>query len=298
VTARALVTGATGFIGRALCAELLRNGWQVRAAVRRAERIEHVEQFTTGELAQAEWSAALEGVDTVFHLAAAVHSRSADAVYRSVNVDGTERLAKAAVRARVRRFVFVSTIKVNGEATVPERPFRADDAPAPHDAYASSKWQAEQVLATVASGTKMEVAIVRPPLVYGAGVRANFLRLLQLVDTGFPLPFASIRNRRSLVYVGNLVSLLRQCASHSSAPGRTFLVADGEDMSTPGLVRRIAAALGREPRLLPFPPFLLPAKLSGSLVVDAAPTFERLAWRPPYSLADGLFETVAWYRSR
>jgi nucleoside-diphosphate-sugar epimerase len=211
-----------------------------------------------------------------------------------VNVDATTRLAEAAVRAGVRRFVFISSVKVNGEATPPGRLFRASDAPAPQDEYGRSKWRAEQALARVAG---LEVAIVRPPLVYGAGVKANFLRLLQLVDTGLPLPFASIRNRRSFIYLGNLVALLRRCAEHAAAAGGTFLAADGEDLSTPELVRRIAAALGRKAWLVPFPPSLLPRRLSGSLAVDAAETGERLEWRPPYGADQGLARTVAWYRA-
>ncbi|MEA3195342.1 MAG: UDP-N-acetyl-alpha-D-quinovosamine dehydrogenase [Betaproteobacteria bacterium] len=275
---RALVTGATGFVGRALCAELRDSGWQVVA----------------GDQRQPGWEGALQGVDALVHLAAVVHTRGSEAHYRQVNVEATERLALAAKRAGVRRLVFVSTIKVNGEETPVDRPFRAADAPAPQDAYARSKWQAEQRLAGVSG---LEVVVVRPPLVYGPGVRANFRRLLQLVDTGVPLPFASIRNRRSLIYVGNLAALLRRCAEHPRAAGATLLAADGEDVSTPDLVQRMGAALGRPARLLPFPAFLLPSRLTGSLTVDATETGERLEWQPPYPVDEGLARTVAWYRS-
>lgn len=278
----ALVTGATGFVGRALCAELVRGGWEVRA----------------GDLRQEGWPDALRGVDAILHLAAAVHARGGEALYHEVNVAATRRLGVAALQAQVRRLVFVSTIKVNGEATPAEHPFRSSDAPRPQGAYARSKWQAEEVLAELARGGGLEVVVVRPPLVYGPGVRANFLRLLQLVDTRLPLPFASIRNRRSLVYVGNLAALLCACASHPRAAGKTFLAADGEDCSTPDLVRRIAAALGRTARLLPFPPALLPSRLASSLAVDATETRATLGWRAPHTLDEGLARTAAWYRSR
>jgi nucleoside-diphosphate-sugar epimerase len=273
-----LVTGATGFIGRALCADFAGSGWQVTAC----------------DLRQPHWEDALQGNHVIVHLAGVAHTRGTQALYEVVNVAATERLALAAVRAGVRRLVFVSSIKVNGEATLPDRPFRATDAPAPQDGYGQSKWRAEQLLARVPG---LDVVVVRPPLVYGPGVRANFLRLLQLVDTGLPLPFGSIRNRRSLIYLGNLVSLLRRCAEHPGAAGKTFLAADGEDLSTPELVRRMGAALGRATHLLPFPVFLLPAKLAGSLMIDQSEVRDALGWQPPHAVAEGLARTVAWYRA-
>ena len=272
---RVFITGATGFVGRALCSDA--GGWQI----------------TAGDQRKAGWEASVRGHEVVVHLAGVAHARASDALYEEVNVRATQRLAIAALEAGVRRMVFVSSIKVNGEATPPDRPFRASDAPAPQDEYGRSKWRAEQALRS--SG--LEVVIVRPPLVYGPGVRANFLRLLQLVDTGLPLPFASIRNRRSFVFVGNLVALLRRCAEHPAAAGKTLLAADGEDLSTPELVRRMAKALGRTARLLPFPPFLLPSKLAGSLAVDASEARNLLQWQPPYSVDEGLSRTAAAYRS-
>jgi len=270
-----LVTGATGFIGRALCAE---------------------KNFETKplDLRRPAWERDLAGAEVVVHLAGVAHTRASDALYEEVNVRATQRLAIAALEAGVRRLVFVSSIKVNGEATPIDRPFRAADTPNPQDEYGRSKWRAEQALASLSG---MEVVIVRPPLVYGPGVRANFLRLLQLVDTGLPLPFGSIRNRRSFVFVGNLVALLRRCAEHPAAAGKTFLAADGEDLSTPELARRMAKALGRASRLVPFPPFLLPSKLAGSLVVDASEARSLLQWLPPYSVDEGLARTAAAYRS-
>jgi nucleoside-diphosphate-sugar epimerase len=275
---RAYVTGATGFVGRALCADLIDNGWLV----------------TTADLRRPGWEASLPGNDAVVHLAGVAHTRGSEALYQAVNVDATARLGAAAARAGVRRFVYVSSIKVNGEATPADRPFRAGDAAAPQDEYGRSKWRAEQALARVAG---LEPVIVRPPLVYGPGVKANFLRLLQLVDTGLPLPFASIANRRSFIFVANLASLLRRCAEREQAGGRTFLAADGEALSTPELVRRMAAALGRKARLVPFPPALLPRRLSGSLAVDAGETRERLDWRPPHTMDEGLARTAAWLRA-
>ena len=268
---RFLVTGATGFIGRALFAE---KGFDARPC----------------DLRRTGWERELAGVEAVIHLAGVAHTQASDAVYEEVNVRATQRLALAALEAGVRRFVYVSSIKVNGEATPPDRPFRAGDSPAPEDEYGRSKWRAEQALAKVSG---LEVVVVRPPLVYGPGVRANFRRLLQLVDSGLPLPFASIRNRRSFVFVGNLTALLRRCAEQPAAAGRTLLAADGEDLSTPELVRRMGKALGRRPMLLPFPARLLPAKLAGSLVVDTTETRSLLDWQPPYSVDQGLARTVA-----
>ena len=291
-----LVTGASGFIGRAACKEFLARGLKVTAAVRddSSPLVPGAGRQAVGDLAKpVAWQ--LRGVDAVVHLAGIahqLHGQDAEAVYDAVNRDATERLAREAARSGVRRLVFVSSVKVNGERTAPDRPFREADAPQPGDRYARSKWAAEQALAQVAAETGLEVVVVRPPLVYGPGVRANFRRLVELVKTGLPLPFASIRNRRSLVYVGNLAEVLALCVTLPAAKGRTFLVSDGEDLATPDLVRRIGAALRRKPRLFRFPPALLPGKLVESLVVDSSEVRRLLGWQPGHGVDAALAETV------
>ena len=312
----ALVTGGTGFVGRALCARLVAEGFLVRASVRAPASglglSSGMEAVTTGDLApDTRWEEALSGVDVVFHLAARVHMMRETAPdpepeYRRVNVAATEHLARRAAAARVRRFIFVSTTKVLGEGR--DAPYSDADPPAPEDAYGRSKWEAEKVLQSVSAETGLHVIVVRPPLVYGPGVKANFLRLLKAVDRGLPLPFGSIRNRRSLVLVDNLADALRSCAMAPLAGNRTFLVSDGEDVSTAELARRMARALGRPARLLPVPPSLLRAgarllgrgsaaeRLTGSLTVDSRGIREALDWRPPFDLDTGLARTAEWYR--
>jgi len=295
-----LVTGAAGFVGRILCDALAARGRNPRRAVRTPDPA-CPDAVAVGDIGSGSgWHAALEGVRDVVHLAARTHvlretAPDALAEYRRVNVAGTERVARAAAARGVRRLVFASSVKVNGESTG-ARPYTEDDAPRPEDPYGISKWEAEQALARVASETGLEVVVLRPPLVYGPGVRANFLRLMRLVASGLPLPFRSIRNRRSFLYLGNLVALLRRCAEHPRAAGKTLLAADGEDLSTPELTRRLGAALGRVPLLVPFPVALLPSRLAGSLLVDAAETRDVLDWRPPYGVDEGLARTAAWYR--
>lgn len=313
---RVLVTGAGGFIGRALLPLLLDGGMAVRAALRRGPGPNfdaRVEVVPVGDIGPAtEWSAALAGVDAVVHLAARVHvmdDAAADplAAYRETNTRGTLRLAEAAAAAGVRRFVFLSTVKVNGESTAPERPFRETDAPAPTDPYAVSKAEAERGLLAMAGGG-FEPVVLRPPLVYGPGVGANFLRLLRLADRALPLPLASVANRRSMIYVGNLASAIVAALGAPGLGGRVFLVADGEDVSTPELWRRLAAALGRPSRLWPCPVPLLRLlaaltgrgaemeRLTGSLAVDANALRAAAGWIPPVRLAEGLARTADWYR--
>jgi nucleoside-diphosphate-sugar epimerase len=303
-----LVTGANGFVGSAVAARLARQGAGVRAAVRqppaaREPGLAHVAAPSLG--ADADWRHAVEGVSAVVHAAARVHVMRDDsqdplAEFRRANVEGTVALARQAAAAGVRRFVFVSSIKVNGESTPRDKPFSAADVPQPVDPYGVSKLEAERALQGVAQETGLEVVIVRPPLVYGPGVKANFFALLKWLHRGVPLPFGAIHNRRSLVALENLVDLLETCLEHPAAPGQTLLVSDGEDLSTTELLRRLARALGRPAKLVPVPERLLilgaralgagsiAQRLCGSLCVDIAPTRRSLGWAPPVSVDDGL----------
>ena len=313
-----LLTGASGFVGRALHAQLLRSGNAVRCTVRKGPMdkaaIEGTERsFVVGDIGPlTDWSQALSGCETVVHLAAHVHvmdARSGPEEYFRVNVDGSERLARSAAAAGVRRLVFLSSVKVNGESTE-GRPFSENDVPGPTDAYAASKLEAEVRLRQIGTDTGLEIVILRPPLVYGPGVKANFLSLLRVVDAGMPLPLAAIGNRRSLLYVGNLASAIETCLHHPAAAGRTYLVADDDDVSTPELVRRIAAALGRGPRLFPLPVSLLEGaaallgrqaqaqRLTRSLQLDLTRIKSELDWHPPFSMQQGLIETASWYRGK
>ena len=291
---RILVTGANGFVGSALCAALESRGIPFTGCVRKSD---DKRAFEIGDLnATTDWTGALAGCDAVIHLAARVHvmkDRAVDPMgaYREVNVDATMNLARQAAAHGIRRFVFVSSVKVNGETTS-GKPFTASDMPAPVDPYGRSKWEAECALHTLSEQTGMEVAVVRPPLVYGLGVRANFLKLMQLVKAGFPLPFGWVGNRRSMVALDNLVDFLILCASHPQAAGRTFLISDGEDLSLADLIRLIASAMDKRPVLLPVPTRMMTwgarllgqsgiaDRLLGSLQVDIGDARQRLGWRP------------------
>jgi nucleoside-diphosphate-sugar epimerase len=309
-----LVTGAAGFVGRALCRELQLRGHDVRGATRTSPGDLQISTVAVGNIGpDTDWSAAVTGCDAIVHLAAHVHVMRDEAddpvgEFNRVNVQGSENLARQAARAGVRRFLFLSSVKVNGEVSA-GRAFVESDPARPMDAYGRSKAEAERRLKGVSAETGMEIVIVRPPLVYGPGIKANFLKLLRVVDAGMPLPFASIANRRSLVYVDNLVHALRICVAHPAAANRTFFVSDDFDVSTPQLVREIATALGKRPRLYPFPPLLLRGfglltgsgeqigRLTGSLQVDISSIKSALGWRPPFTLQKGFAETASWYRS-
>lgn len=312
---RVLITGATGLVGRALCPQLAEAGYVVRAALRGNAELPLgiAERVIVGEICQStEWGSALADVDLIVHAAARAHVpddlAESQGLYEAVNAHGTRQLAQAAAAAGVRRFVYLSSIKVHGDATGP-RPYEATDLPNPADDYAISKLQGERYLQLAATGSSMEAVVVRPPLVYGPGVRANFLRLMHWVDREFPLPFGAICNRRSLVSVWNLNDLIVSLLTHPDAAGRAWLVRDGEDLSTPELVRRVARALGRRARLPRVPARLLRAcghlarrdaqlsRLTGSLVVDDSPARRLLEWRPMISLDEGLARTAAWYRT-
>lgn len=309
-----LVTGASGFVGSALCNALAREGLVVRAALRDDSRGSAlpapVARVAVGAVGPAtDWSAALSGIDVVVHLAARAHAFDAHGSDAAAECDRVNHLATAtlgrqAATAGVRRLVFASSIKVNGEVTG-ERPFCESDPPAPGDAYAVAKWNAEQVLTGLANA--LEVVILRPPLIYGPGVKGNLLRLMHAIARGVPLPLASIDNRRSLLGLDNLVAAITLCIRHPAAAGQTYLVSDGEGVSTPLLIRLIAEAMGRPARLLPCPVSLLRLagkltgndaavmRLVGSLQGDASRIRRELGWQPATPLAAGLARMARWY---
>jgi nucleoside-diphosphate-sugar epimerase len=307
-----LVTGASGFVGSALVTRLTAAGRPVLAGVRRAGSAAPagVRTREVGDLGSVQdLRAALDGVTCVVHAAARVHQlddRAADplAAFRQVNVAGTRALAQQAHAAGVRRFVFVSSIKVNGEATAPGRPYTSADVPQPLDAYGISKHEAEIELRELAAATGLEVAIVRPTLVYGPGVRANFRALMGLLRKGLPLPFGAIHNQRSFVGIENLVDILMRCIEVPEASGGTFLASDDEDLSTTLLLRRLGAALGVRPRLLPVPAGMLVAiaavlgqkerirRLCENLQVDVSNTRRVLGWAPRVNVEEGFAMTA------
>lgn len=301
-----LVTGATGFVGRHLCEDLRQRGLAFRPVSRKSLP----DHLTIPDISAAtDWSAALSGINCVIHLAARVHvmhEREADplAAFRALNVEATLNLARQAAEAGVRRFVYVSSIKVNGETTAEGKPFRADDAPAPQDPYGRSKAEAERALLDLGQQTGLEIVIIRPPLVYGPGVGANFRLLMRWAASGIPSPFGCCRNSRSLVYVGNLTDLLIAAASHPAAAGEVFLVSDGKDLSTKSLFRMMADLQGKRALSLPIPVWAMQAvasllgkaslsdRLLKNLQVDIAKTEAVLAWKPRYSVKQGLQRTI------
>lgn len=312
-----LITGGTGFVGGAVVRRLQSDGERsVVSAIRSGSDVANLPSDVpivrvAGLGVDTDWSDCLPDVTVAVHCAARVHVMQDEAAdplraYRNANVLGTMTLARQAAAAGVRRFVFLSSIKVNGEMTAPGRPFRADDAPAPEDAYAISKWEAEQALLALADETGMEVVIIRPPLVYGPGVKGNFASMLRWVAHGVPLPLGAVRdNRRSLVALDNLVDLIVTCIDHRAAANKVFLAGDGEDLSTAGLIERLAAAMGRPARLIDFPPRwidwgvsllgkkALGKRLLASLQVDISETRRLLGWTPPITVDEGLRRTVA-----
>lgn len=313
---KVLVTGADGFVGTALRSRLAGSAIARRSASRTPviDSAAGDDCVVVGDIdASTDWSAALAGIDTVVHLAARVHVMRDVAVdplaaFRLVNVEGTRSLAMQAARLGVRRLVYMSSVKVNGEATS-GRAFTERDPPSPEDPYGISKREAEDVLREISVTTGLEVVNLRPPLIYGPGVKANFLRMLRWVDRGFPLPLASANNRRSLVYVGNLVDAIMRCIEHPAAAGETFLVDDGEPVSTAQLLREIGDALGHPARLLPIPPAVLrvaatlagrgddAARLLGDLLVDGSRLRSTLGWHPPFTRQKGLAATASWFRA-
>jgi nucleoside-diphosphate-sugar epimerase len=315
-----LVTGASGFIGRTVCNSFRAFGYDVAAAVRSGV---HGVAFTDGVStvnvgpisSDTPWGSALRGIEAVVHCAARAHlsssRRESYVDYRSVNVDGTAQLALQAAEAGVKRFIFLSSIGVNGRSTdsiaqcvdsVPA--FTHLDLAAPEEPYARSKWEAEQILWDISSNTGLEIVVIRAPLVYGRGVRGNFARLCRMVRSGFPLPFGAVENSRSFVGLDNLVSLIMLCVRHPSASGQTFLVSDGEDLSTPQLLRLVAAAMGRSANLIAVPVPLLRFvgtavgrrtdvdRMVGSLRIDSSHTRQVLDWAPTVSVQEGIRRMV------
>ncbi|MCQ4271891.1 SDR family oxidoreductase [Pseudomonas kuykendallii] len=313
---RILLTGSTGFVGRGLLERMSAEVGVETVAVVRDSSVglpTHAAIFRVGEIgADTDWRGALERIDAVVHCAARVHvmrDTSSDplAEFRQVNVNGTLNLAEQAARAGVRRFIFISSVKVNGEGTESGKPYLADSPPAPLDPYGISKMEAEQGLRALASETGMEVVIIRPVLVYGPGVKANFRSMMSWLSKGVPLPLGAIHNSRSLVALDNLVDLIVTCIDHPNAANQTFLVSDAEDLSTTELLQRMGRALGKPARLLPVPAPLLRAgatllgkgavaqRLCGSLQVDISKTRELLGWTPPVSVHEALRRTAEHY---
>ena len=313
-----LITGASGFVGQSLIPTLKHHNIQVRQVAREQaysnQEHSNIDEFYyVRDFAEKDvWQAALSDCDVVIHLAARVHVMQDVAVnpleaFLAVNLQGTVNLATAAAKAGIKRFVFVSSVKVNGEFTQ-NQPFAESDLPNPQDPYAISKYEAEKALRQIEKETGMQVVILRPPLIYGAGVKANFAALLKLVDKKLPLPLANINNKRSFIYVNNFVDVIITCATHPNAAGHTYLVSDGENVSMPQLIKKIAIALNKPSYLFPFPISIMRffAKLVGkaasvdrlteSLVIDSLKIRRELGWKPPFTMAEGLQVTADWYR--
>ena len=311
-----LVTGATGFVSRFLCLRLLAADFSVLGTLLASENpallVPGVEPVVIDPLGpDTPWQHALTGIDTIIHLAARVHIMDDSSVdplaeFRKVNTAGTRQLAQEATKAGVKRLVFISSIKVNGEESI--APYSETSPTQPTDPYGISKWEAEQALRKIEKETSLEVVVVRPTLVYGPGVKANFFNMMKAVNRGLPLPLITITNKRSLIYVGNLVDALAICATHPAAAGQTYLVSDGEDVSTPELIHRIADALNVPARLFAFSVSLLRLagkltgkgaavnRLTGSLTVDSSKIRQELEWQPPFTMEEGLQVTAQWFK--
>lgn len=312
-----LVTGANGFVGSELCRTIAGTGHTVRAAVRTAipkkNADPNIDFMAVGDICQeTEWTYALKGIQVVIHLAARVHVMKESLIdplaeYRRVNLEGTRHLAQMSAQAGVKRFVYVSTAKVNGESTG-EEPFRDNDPPSPQDAYSISKLEAEEVLRDIASRTSLELVIIRPPLVYGPGVKGNMLTLMRYIDHGYPLPLGGIHNKRSFISLENIAGALLMAATKEACAGHTFLVSDGDDLSTPELVLKIAAAMHRRPHLINIPErfftFIgsrvsalrpLIVRLTGSLIIDSSRFRRVTGWCPAQTVNAGVKAMVLEY---
>lgn len=311
-----LVTGAQGFVGLPLSTALVDLGYQVRGTVRDAfQANDSQETLVVGDInGDTVWTEALVDVSVVIHLAARVHVMNETVVdalsaYRKVNVEGTLNLAKQAVQAGVKRFIFISSTKVNGEGTVLGHPYNEEQALAPLDAYGLSKYEAELALQQIAKDTGLEVVIIRPTLIYGPGVKANFKTMMRCIDLRIPLPLGSVHNQRSLLALDNLIDLIRLCITHPSAANQTFLASDGVDLSTPELLTAMAVALGKPARLIKLPENLLlmgakllgkqamAQRLCGSLQVDSSKARKLLGWQPPVSVQEALLKVAVDYKN-
>ncbi|QJQ19689.1 SDR family oxidoreductase [Pseudomonas sp. SK] len=312
---RVLITGASGFVGSAVLRRLSEEGIPVRGIYRKRpmHSVPGDVCLSPGLSSDSCWHDLLEDVSVVVHAAARVHvmkdlAQDPLTEFRTVNVDGTLALARQAAAAGVKRFVFISSIKVNGEETVVGHSFTAESQPAPVDPYGISKYEAELGLKKIADETGLEVVIIRPVLVYGPGVKGNFLSMMKWLDRGVPLPFGAINNKRSLIFLDNLVDLIFTCLVHPAAAGQVFLASDGHDLSTSSLLRRLSSALGRPARLLPIPSALIEVfarlikrrsialRLCGSLQVDIKKNQRLLDWHPPVSVDDGLASVATYYK--
>ncbi len=306
-----LITGASGLVGRSIVTTAVNSGLNVVGQTRQ-QSLDSVATFCCDISADTNWHSALNGVDCVVHCAARVHQMKDDLTspidaYREVNTYGTLNLARQAADNGVKRFVFISSIKVNGEFTVSGAPFINQSHQVPSDPYGLSKYEAEQGVWKIAQETGLEVVVIRPPLVYGPGVKANFLSMMNWVNKGIPLPLGAIHNQRSLVFLDNLIDLILACCTHPNAKGETFLVSDNEDVSTSQLLSLVAKAMGKSNRMLPVPMSWLSLaarligkpqiaqRLCGNLQVDISNTVEKLSWKPPYSLEYGVKKTVDAY---
>ncbi|MEZ9699210.1 UDP-glucose 4-epimerase family protein [Vibrio sp. 10N.261.46.E12] len=307
-----LVTGSTGFVGSRFAKLAQECQWEVLPVVRKAAQIQPNSLVVSSIDSSTDWSGAFDGVDCVVHCAARVHQmneseQDALAAYREVNTLGTLTLARQAADAGVKRFVFVSSIKVNGELSELDSPFDPDLSHTPQAPYGLSKYEAEIELAQLAKDTGLDIVIIRPPLVYGPGVKANFLSMMRLIDKGIPLPFGAIKNQRSLVYLDNLCDLILTCCEHPSAPGRTFLVSDDNDVSTTQLMQIIAQTMGKSSRLIPIPMSWIQLgasvlkkqqvaqRVCGNLQVEIGLTKDILGWKPPVTFEQGIKRTVEAY---
>lgn len=309
-----LITGSTGFVGKSLVPALVEAGYDLRCLVSQKQEWIHTEQIVIGRIEeQQDWSVILEGVDVVIHLAARVHLMKDTATspldeYLKVNCEATKNLAKQAAQHKVKRFIFLSSIKVNGEATQPQKPFTEEQMPQPEDPYGISKWEAEKALMEIAQTTPMEVVVLRPPLIYGPGVKANFLKMIKLVEKGFPMPFGKVSNRRSFLYIENLVSAIIAVIESPKAANQTFLVSDDEPLSLSALLKGLSVGLEVNVQLIPLPSSLLrlifiilgrrnlSSRLLDSLEISQQKMKNQLGWKPPIKGMDGLMKTSKWYR--